>query len=310
RQILFALTATTLGLLLALGGAELAARQLTAPRVQQVPLAGTARLIDGVPVWRAPTGAAERENRACEGEAVLLFGSSIFFGSSLPPEDTLGPPIQAALPGTCVENHAQPGFTFANEHAIARERLAEPGARPPAVVVWEIWQNSINTLDVIGDSAYNFGELAVDAGGVPSVLALSPPANRALFARSAVFRQLTLRAASLRPPTQLMPRWEAFAAGPLTDAIAEAEAAGATVILALLPALDRPFSESASAGYVGYEPVRRLAVSAGLPLVDVAEQLAGQPVEALRLDTCCHYNADGQKALAEVLAPFIGSALR
>ena len=76
----------------------------------------------------------------------------------------------------------------------------------------------------------------------------------------------------------------------------------------LMPPLDRPFAESAASGYVGYGPIRELAESAQVSLVDVAAELSGQDVEALRLDPCCHYNAEGQQALADMLAPMIATA--
>jgi hypothetical protein len=302
------LVAATVGLGMALLLGEWVAGEAPLPRIQVLPLSGPVRVVDGTPVWRASEGSEARENAGCEGDPVLLVGSSILYGSGLSATESLGPALQARLPGACVHNHAQPAFTFDNQRVVAAEQV-DAGA-PPQVVVWEIWQNSVNRLDVIGDAAYNFGELVVDGGGVPSVLALGPGANRALFARSAMVRQLSVRLAPRRTNHALQPRWQALADGPLRDALVALQAAGSTPLLALMPALDRPFAESAADPYVGYAPVRAMADELGLPVVDVAQALSGQPVEELRLDPCCHYNAAGQQALADALAPEISALLR
>lgn len=308
RQTAFALAATALGLLLGLAVAEGVARQLDLPRIQTIGLGGTARLVDGVPVWRDPEGSPARENADCAGPRVLLLGSSILYGSGLEPDASLGPALEARLPGLCVENLAQPAFTFDNQRAVADERLAR--APTPEVVVWEVWQNSVNRIDVIGDAAYNFGELEVDAGGVPSVLGFGPGANRALFAASALVRQLSVRLAPTSRTGALAPRWEAFADGPLRGALDRVREAGATPVLVLMPPLDRPFAESAAQPFVGYVFVEELAAREGVAVVDAAGRLAGASHEALRADPCCHYNPDGIQALADVLAPEITAARR
>lgn len=306
RRTLFALTATLLGLLAVTLLVEGLAATQDAPRVQQVSLYNSVRMIGDVPVWRDPRDSPARENVSCEGRRTLLFGSSILYGSGLEAADSIGPHLQEAIPGTCVENYAQPGFTFANQWAVAQERLAEPPA--PVVVVWEIWQNSINTLDVIGSYAYNFGELKVDSGGVPSVFGLTAGANRALFARSATYRYLTLRLAETRPAALQQRQWEHFADTSVREALVASRRAGREVVMMLMPPLDRPFAESAAAEFSGYAPIRRLADNTEVTLIDVAAELSGRDVEALRLDPCCHYNPEGQRALAEILAPVLAPA--
>ena len=308
RQTAFALVATTAGLAMAVTLGECVAARSPLPRIQVLPLKGPVRVVDGTPVWRTPEGSEARENAACEGTNVLLLGSSILYGSGLSPEDSLGPALQTRLPGVCVQNHAQPAFTFDNQRVVAAERLAQGEVAP--VVVWEIWQNSVNRLDVLGDAAYNFGELVVDADGVPSVLALGPGANRALFSRSAMVRQLSVRLAPRRTPTALAPGWAALADGPLRTALQTQLAAGAAPLLVLMPPLDRPFAESAATPFVGYAPIWQVASELGVPVLDVAGAMADQPVEAVRLDPCCHYNAAGQQALADLLAPEISALLR
>ena len=308
RQTAFSLVAATVGLGMALLLGETVASQAPLPRIQVLPLSGPVRVVDGTPVWRTSEGSDARENDACDGDSVLLIGSSILYGSGLSADQSLGPALQSRLPGVCAHNHAQPAFTFDNQRVVAAEQL-ERGA-PPDIVVWEIWQNSVNRLDVIGDAAYNFGELAVDGGGVPSVLGLGPGANRALFARSALVRQLSVRLAPRRTNHALQPRWQALADGPLREALQALQAAGSAPLLVLMPPLDQPFADSAADPYVGYAPVRAMAQELGLPVVDVAQALSGQPVEDLRLDPCCHYNAAGQQAVADALAPEIRALLR
>jgi hypothetical protein len=208
------------------------------PRVQAVDLRGKgARVVDGVPLWREAWRSGPLEDFGCDApRRALLLGSSIFAGVELDPAETLGPRLQAEVPGLCVHNLSQPAFAFQNQLAAAQEAPAGPLAgRPPSVIVWEMWANSAHTHEVIGDTAYNFGTLALD-GGPPNPLGLSHRWNRALFRWVSLYRHVNVRIA--RPPTVAPDQDKTaqdFAAGPLQGGVDLAEALGAQLIVVYMP---------------------------------------------------------------------------
>ena len=289
--------ATLLGCVLVL---EVAFRQQRPPRVQAV-FPDQAELVDigGEISWRSHSR-GEREREACverEGgaEAVIL-GSSILFGVQLDWPDTLGAHLEKAL-GGCVVNLAQPASSFQPQVATARHTLP---VLDPDIVVWEIWQNSPNSFTLIGDIAYNFGHLEVDEGGVPSPFGVSVGLNRALFSRSALWRFVTLtQAAEQSVGANGAAMWKSFASDAITQM--RAVSGDARIILPLMPPLSAPFADSAANPPPGYDAMLQVASARGVETIDVARSLIGHDHEALRLDPCCHLNAAGQAALAEVV---------
>lgn len=308
KRALFELLSVILGLSVVLGLAELWSRTQPPPRIQQVLLLqGRTDIIDGVAVWREPGGSDERENFGCVGERhILVLGSSILYGSGLSYEESLGPQLQRLQPGLCVHNLSQPGFTFQNQYAVARRALSGPLAETPIdLVLLEIWENSVNRLEVVGDRAYNFGTLVVDALGLPNPFELAPGLNRWLFATSGLYRYTNLTRAAVRPHSVRDKRWRDFAEGPLRRAIALAEERGARLLPLFMPTLRQPFAESAAEPIAAYAPARAVFAAESIPTLDAAALLEDASVEALRADPCCHYNAAGMRRLAEALAPAV-----
>lgn len=301
-------------LLALLGGAAVAvslvegwARRQPVPRIQQVfMLDAHVAEHGGVPIWRAQL-AEGRENLGCVGERrVLVLGSSILYGSGLSTPESLGPQLAAHLPGTCVHNVAQPGFTLHNQLAAARLALGGPlAAMPPDVIVLEVWANSINQLRVVGDHAYNFGELQVDAGGLPNPFSLPAGMNAWLFTGSAAHRYITLTRAPRRHRLTAEEEWQAFSEGRLQEAIALAAEHDARLVAVFMSALSQPFRDSAAAPFSGYAPAQRALEASGAGTVYAATLMGDAPVEAHRLDACCHYNAAGMARLAAGLAPLL-----
>lgn len=268
-------------------------------------------VLDGVPVWSSVYG-RDRLNTGCVpaagGPRVVLMGDSILHGVRLDLAETVGPKLQDTLPGPqgCVYNLAQPAFAMQNELALGRRDLAGLG---PDVVVWEIWENSPNAYTMVGGDAWNFGQLEVDGRGVPSVFGLPEGLNHALFVGSGLYRWATLgrvRQGSRRDDEV----WEAFSATALDAALDLTVAAGATLVLVLMPRLDQPFAVTAASGHPGYAWVRRWAAREGVAVVDVADAWAGvHEPEDVRVDTCCHLNGRGHTLLTTLLAPEVVTAL-
>jgi hypothetical protein len=267
-------------------------------------------VLDGVPIWQARYG-RDRSNAQCVpapgGARVVLMGDSIFHGVMLPVQDTLGPRIQATLPGPegCVYNLAQPAFAMENELAIARRDFA---TWAPDVVVWEIWSNSPSHFTVVGESAWNFGRLALDRGGVPSVFGLEPVLNRRLFRLSGLYRWLTLgRARTVRRPAVVV--WQEFVHTGLAQALSVTHETGASLILVMASSMERPFAETLSNERIGYALVKEWGAAHQVPVVDVAQEWIGHDPLDLRIDPCCHMNAQGHGLLAELLAPLVAAEL-
>ena len=310
KRVMFPLLAVLLGLFVAVVAAEVWAWSQPPPRIQQVlMLSGKSEtaVYEGVPLWRSLDGSAEREDFACDAERrILVLGSSILYGAGLEAEESLGPQLQRSLSGTCVHNLAQPGFTLQNQVAATRRALQGPLAeRPPDLVLLEVWANSINELTLIGSRAYNFGELAVDEGGVPSPFGLSSGLNRALFRFSGVYRYVNLTRAQPRQREEASAEWRAFSQTALQEPVAMAAALGARLVAVFMPELGKPFAESLATPVQGYPQAQQALEAAGVDILHAAALLEGEDHEALRMDPCCHYNAEGMAKLAEVLAPHL-----
>ncbi len=288
--------------------AEVVLRSQPTPRVQSVsPNQAELTVIDGEISWRSRSR-GEREQADCVAEQggaeVVILGSSILFGVQLDYPDTLGAHLSRGVDG-CVVNLAQPASAFSTQAATAQHALPDLS---PSVVIWEIWQNSPNRFSMVGRSAYNFGNLAVDDGGVPSPFGLSAGLNRALFGRSALYRFAVLTQAVEASGSQTgSSLWGSFS-GPALDRLTEL-AGDAEIILPMMPPLSQPFAETAERSPPGYEIFRAEAERRGIATLDVAAAMTAHDHEALRLDPCCHLNAAGQEALAEVLSEEVAQRL-
>ena len=304
----FASAAVALGVGVAIGIAELLAQARPLPRVQHVDLSELrSGLLDGVPIWEPRDPRDDRRGEECAGRPeVLLLGSSIFFGSGVAREESLTPALQAQLPEWCVRNLSRPAYTFSNQAAELQRHLGKPST-PPQVVVWEMWTNSHNGWVVRGSQAYNFSSLTGMAPEVPNPLGLSTGIHLMLFDWLAVYRHVVVHRADAHVPPLFTERQRVLGEvhlSPIVDALA---ARGTRVVLAMMPGLDAPFDESARDPKFRYAPLVE-AVHGRVALVPVAERFAqsGLDHEAVRVDSCCHYNAAGLAELADLLATAIG----
>ncbi|MEY3214344.1 MAG: hypothetical protein RIT28_4825 [Pseudomonadota bacterium] len=305
--------AVSLGGVLALTFVEGLARAMhPPPRVQLIgPLVG-------VELLRTPWGTTWKSHDAdvnpvsCPGGApqaddlhVVLVGSSIVHGAGLDdPQDRPGAALYRALaaktPGrVCVEVIAVPGSTFSTQVPLARHQLA---GRPKAdLLIWELWYNTPNTLTDLGGLLVNSGTLAADDGGPPNPLNLPRGLHYGLFAHSMAYVQLSLGLAPTHNP-QLKDPWIWFVAEGLGEARRLADEHAEALVWLAMPSLDRPFPEQAAAPAESYQRVQAALDAQNVPMWSVAALWADTPPEAVRLDPCCHYNADGAERLGALLA--------
>ena len=265
--------------------------------------------VDGVPLWKVTD---DRENRACVDEhpervRILFFGSSITFGDRLHASEVFTDRLQARLndlrptPGFCVLNFAQNGFDFEQKYAVAR---AEVPRYRPALVMWEEW---IEWQDyrIIGDAAYAVTGLAVRPDGFVGMVGVPDGLNRALFLRSRLYEYLTLTFGAPAPRATETQEVAAFASQRLIKVIDLAQSTDAKLVLYLAPPLDRPFAEAAASPPEWQRALLDFARAHGIPAFPLQRELMGQDYLAIRMDSCCHYNALGHQALEPIMARII-----
>jgi hypothetical protein len=280
----------------------------------QIVRASSLRTLHGAPIWGDDTS---RQNRACvdahpERARVLMFGSSVFFGVGLALEDTLGPLLEARLtelapsPGFCVLNFAQPGFGFGQKQALARDEIDR---YRPALVLWEELEEWTREYRLIGDAAFDVFGRAMDDAGVPFLTGVPAPINDALFTHLWSYQYATLRFGALAPRSDGPPIAARFVAEELSRVIGFAAEHGSSVGVVVTPALDRSFAETVAdpppwlPGFVAALEERHVRVML------VQEALRDEDVAALRLDSACHFNAEGEHAQAPALAAFAATIL-
>ncbi len=312
RKAAFAGIALLGGLALGVGGAE-AYLRANPPKLrmqlfrdgQNVRIVETA---DG-PYWVPHHSDSERTLAGCPGgdgaTTVALAGSSILFSSGLRNEESTGPALRTALQergvdDPCVRNYAVPGTTWGPQHARVRAELPER----VDVLVWELWQNSANRFVQLGDTVYNFGQLAPEPGAIPDPWGLGG-LNRTLLGTSRIYELAALTSAPAHPSPNVAEQWAAFAADALPRMQAVADAHGARLVLVTCPKLDQPFVDQRQFLDRVYGPMVRPARDAGVTVLELDRAFGSVEPEAIRHDPCCHYNADGMKLVASLLADVI-----
>ncbi len=285
--------------------AELAVRKLKpAPRVQLVTAEGGLRDLDGTPVWGA---VHDREHRECvdaHPERVRIFfaGSSITNGVQIDEPDVFTSLLERRLnelrpsPGFCVLNFAQAGFAFEQKYAVARVEV--PRYRP-ALVFWEGWWEW-GQYRVMGNAAVNVRGYRLRPDGYVGLFGVPDRLNHLLFDDSAFYRYAALAIGEGGPEGDnlnlLVPEQV------LEKVLALASSVGAKLALYPSPSLDRPFAESVDnidRGYLDFARQR------SVPLYPLARALVNEDYLKLRLDPCCHFNVEGQRALARVFEPIV-----
>ena len=297
-----------LGLAVGLGLAEITLRiARPTPPVQLVRGYGL-HAVDGVPVWEY---ASDRHNRACveqhpQRTRILFFGSSITFGSGLRADETFPTALEARLnqlrpsPGYCVLNFAQAGFSFEQKYVVARREVAR---YRPALIMWEDW---IEWMDysLIGETAYGTSGYFVRPDGFIGIAGVPDALNRILLLHSRLYEYLTLTFGERSGPAVGDPM-RAFARNRLIKVPQLAQSVGAKLVLYLAPPLDRPFADSAASPPDWHAMILEFGRQHGIPVYLLQRELVHEDYRELRLDSCCHYNAAGHRALAPVMARII-----
>lgn len=259
-----------------------------------------------IPYWERAT---DRQNLEClrqrpDAPRVLVLGDSVFFGFQVPAEEVFTRRIQrdleARAPGTapCVLNFAQSGFSGQQMLELARVLL--PRLKPD-LLVWQSWWSNATTYTLLGDAAYVLDQYRCGPDGAPAVFGLPDAWNGWLFVHSWLYRYASL-ALGAGPPLPPSVQWLPVVAQRLRAARDLARAAGTRMVVVVDPALDAPFDAPSDLTRSRDRDVAGIAADLGIPVVFLDQRLAGRDVARLRLDTCCHFNAEGHAALAEVLA--------
>ena len=265
-------------------------------------------MVGDTPVWRSSNKDAEAvANLDCAqgGRAdVAILGDSILYGIRIPVEDALAPRMSQRLvsadkSNACVVNLAVPGFTLEQELAVIKR---DWNTLQPRIVVLEVWANSPHRVQVVGGMLFNFGYLAVDEEGLPNPFDVSSSLNRTLFGTSALWRRAVQGAAKRNADTSIL--WSSTNA----DVIAFNEwlmERNSRLVLASAVNLGSPWSAGREEDRGHYAQLGAWASSNDIPAIWFDEVLASQPVESVRLDTCCHLNALGLHMVGDSLEKVI-----
>ncbi len=200
----------------------------------------------------------------------------------------------------CVDNFAQPGFGVEQLWAVAREQVPETR---PSVLVWELWDPQKH-YSVVGDTAFDERNRATDARGVPVLPYVPEAAGDLLFRWSWGYQYAALALAPVLPPSSADRERIAWICGTvLPDVVRVAGLAKTRVVMLAAARLGLPLDTPAEPDMGA---VIACAERQGIEVLSIAELLADQRVEDIRLDTCCHLNARGHALLAERLVPRLG----
>jgi len=320
-RVLRGLVAALIGLVLTLGAAEGLVRWLQpTPRVQIIrsdEVHGL-RQVGGTWLWSAYDEPSRLDVGCPGGDSidVVLAGSSILYGVRLPPSQGLAARLRQTLAQAlgrpvCVVDVSQPGFIGESKAAAVIEQL-DAGLRPE-LVVYEVWANDFGTFQDLGDGLYNLSRFRLDAGGLPAwPAAMSADTRRWGFERSALCAYAVLALGPSEPGEVTRERMAQVVQRSIAPLASEVEAVGARLAMLAAPPLDRPFADSVDAARDPShhdQAFRAYAEAHGLTYGEIAQMLSGEDHTALRLDACCHYNAEGMARLAERLTPWIAAQL-
>lgn len=298
-----------LGLIVTLVVAEAAMRLIRPrPRVQIVDPAHAPLVFEpgDPPLWWARYEAGPVRPLHCDdGPAqVIVAGDSVFHAITV---DALDAKVAFRLADAlgCVIDVTSSGYLPYQQLASAKRAHARFGGE---VVVAVVWKPSVRLVR-FGPVWAEAERLETDASGFPlPPLPVPDAVHHGLVQASALWRYATL--AITPPEDEPAPR-------PLEqDYVALldwAEGEDLSVVLVEAPALNQPFAVTADTREHDLADwMRRLearAAAGGHAYVVLAERLRGLDVEAVRLDTCCHYNGDGHAAVAQAILPDVRAAL-
>jgi hypothetical protein len=261
--------------------------------------------VDGVPIWE---GSTDRQNRTCveqhpERQRILVFGSSISYGTDLTAEETFTTALQARLnqlgptPGFCVLNFAQPGFQFEQKNVVAH---AEVPRYRPAMILWESWVEW-RQLRMIGNTAYSISDYALRPDGLIGISGVPDSLNRVLFLHSRLYEYLALAYGDLARLPAEQENMVTFANTRLPETVRLAQSMGSKLVFYFAPPLDRPFADTSASPTPSNLVLLDYARAHGIPTYFLAQELIDQDYREVRLDPCCHFNAKGHRGLAAVM---------
>jgi hypothetical protein len=274
------------------------------PRVQVIRVDQVVSMeeVDGVPVWHLASPEVTQDG--CEGappsaKRAVFVGSSILRGSGVEGPEVFSERLRQRLPpgAWCVDNLSEPAFTAPQKAIVAHRALAR--ARPPDLLIWEVWENDPGQWRWVGDRAVNLRHHRVDpVFGAPVWGPVRGVWADRLFRTSELWRYAVLSLATREPDMAAL--MSASLERDLAPVVSHARDVGTRVELAIFPDLSRSFAASASKPLPAYKPVWPFAESHALTWLRVDLSLQDRDVAALRLDTCCHFNAEGHAALADL----------
>lgn len=272
-------------------------------------------VVDGVPLWRAGIDDAALRNEGCPGPGtfdVALAWDSIGYDTGRSGADTVVSAHLARLLAdaprpVCVLNLSQPAYRADQQLTEARLAHARHGLDLVVVGAWKTPEH----YTLLGDAWVITSDRERDALGTPRLPGFPfPGPHRWLVAHSRLWAYTTLALAPRARPDPQEPGWGAFPRW--------AEASGVDLLFVHPTPLDRPLAETAAARAAALQTpegseARRLTQvsmldpvrSAGVPVLDAAALLAGEDLDAIRLDRCCHLSPHGHAALARALAPHV-----
>jgi hypothetical protein len=282
-------------------------------------------VVDDVPLWTFPDH-GPRYARDClvehpDAVRVVVMGSSIFAGVSIPPTEVFTRRLAERL-GTdkpvCILNLSEAAYGFQNQAKVARREL--PEIRPD-LVIWEMWGNSLWPYTLVGGTAYRFRELIVGNDGTPNPLRTWPPLHRFLLPRSRLYELAVLSMATPMHPKWARKQKREFAETVMKDTLRWVrDDLGADILTVFCPVLYTPFPEQVDRRHAEdpairddrYESMEAVIDALEIPKLHLDELFAeaGIDHEPIRLDPCCHYNLEGQEVLAQILEPHIASRLQ
>lgn len=259
------------------------------------------RWVDGQPVWDVPGHRIPHaEPCPAEGGLVVVALSDSVLTSSAPPEQTVGPRLEASLSEAlgrpvCVVVAGQPGMLLSAQLARAKE-VAE--TRPVDAVVVAAWRGT-QRFGVAEPYLFYTDRLAVTDTGLPAPPIPLPDAiHRPLLGASAAWRYLTLAVArEIEVPREA--RLLGF--DPVFD---WARALDAPLLLASMPGFARPLGDQGG-DHLNLPGLKARTEAAGARWLDVGAALddAGYTRDDVAADAVCHYTPAGHAAVAEVLTP-------
>lgn len=288
------------------------------PRRQMVRDMYCLRMLNGAPVWGCDDEEHRlRHNRECveqypERLRILFFGSSITYGSGLLAQEAFTTALQVRLnetrpqPGYCIMNFAEPGFSFEQKLAVARQEV--PHFRPD-LIMWEDW-TEWHDYKMIGNTAYGVQDLRIRPDGYIGLAHVPDGLNRRLFDHSRLYEFLVLMYAEqeVPPPFDGPPEvYQAtrFANGRLVQVPELARSVGAKLVFYLAPPLNRSFADLIADPPDWHIVLTEFAHRHATPVYTLQEELKEHDYLDVRQDDCCHYNAKGHVALVPVMERII-----